>query len=242
MSALSRQEARIWSSHGSSFTVALVVLGLAAFLLALASSSERTTRSSRTLLIIGAAGTGLGVVLALLPLPALLGGTDVPRGVAAQRFGDELASQQVRLVRGDRRAERRDRLLRRRAGAGGPTGDFSSDLQFGLVLQNPISFAGPSERPDVNALSIQPTLTYNFEGGGFAGLSDFSLSFDWTDGGAATIPVGVQVGKAVSLGKRHFVLSAEGGKPVSRASDMEPEWLIGLEAASVINVHPAAFR
>ncbi len=116
------------------------------------------------------------------------------------------------------------------------------DLQFGLVLQNPISFAGPSERPDVNALTIQPTLTYNFEGGWFAGLSDFSLSFDWTDGGAATIPIGVQAGKVVSLGKRHFVLSAEGGKLVSRASDMEPEWLIGLEAAWVINVHPAAFR
>jgi hypothetical protein len=92
MAALSRQEARIWSTHGSTFTVALVVLGLAAFLLALASSSERTSRSSRTLLIIGAAGTGLGVALALLPLPALLGGTDVPRGVAAQRFGDELAA------------------------------------------------------------------------------------------------------------------------------------------------------
>lgn len=92
MSALSRQEARIWSSHGSTFTVALVVLGLAAFLLALASSSERTTRSSRTLVIIGAAGTGLGIVLALLPLPALLGGTDVPHGVDAQRFGDELAA------------------------------------------------------------------------------------------------------------------------------------------------------
>ncbi|SFS03915.1 hypothetical protein SAMN04487846_1723 [Microbacterium sp. cf046] len=92
MSSLSRQDARIWSSHGSTFTVALVVLGLAGFLLALASSTERTTRSSRTLLIIGAVGTGVGIVLALLPLPTLVMGTNVPRGAAAQEFGDRLAA------------------------------------------------------------------------------------------------------------------------------------------------------
>ena len=94
MSALSRQDARIWSSHGSTFTVALVVLGLAGFLLALASSTERTTRSSRTLLVIGAVGTGVGVALALLPLPALMMGTNVPRGAAAQQFGDRLAASE----------------------------------------------------------------------------------------------------------------------------------------------------
>ena len=95
MSALSRQEARIWSTHGSTFTVALVVLGLAGFLLALASSSERSARSSRTLLVIGALGTGFGILLALLPLPALIAGTDVPRGEAAQRFGERLAESET---------------------------------------------------------------------------------------------------------------------------------------------------
>ncbi len=112
------------------------------------------------------------------------------------------------------------------------------DLQFGLVLQNPISFAGPSERPTVNALTIQPTLTYNFNGGWFAGLSDFAMQFDWEDGGAATIPVGLQVGKVLRLGKRPFVFSAEAGKLVARASDADPEWVIGLEAAWVMKLHP----
>jgi len=112
------------------------------------------------------------------------------------------------------------------------------NLQFGLVFQNPISFAGPSERPAVNALSIQPTLTYNFPEGWFAGLSDFSLSFDWTDGGAAVIPIGVQAGKVVKIGRRHFVLSAEGGKLLTAPGDQHPEWLIGLEAAWVIDLHP----
>ena len=112
------------------------------------------------------------------------------------------------------------------------------NLQFGLVLQNPISFAGPSERPGVNALTIQPTLTYNFEGGWFAGSSDFALQFNWKDGGAATIPLGLQVGKVLRLGKRPFVFSAEAGKLVARASDADPEWVIGLEAAWVMKLHP----
>ena len=94
MSALSWQEARIWSAHGSTFTVALVVIGLAAFLLALAAGSERSNRSSRTLLIIGGAGAALGVVMALIPLPALLVGTGVPRGDSARLFGEGIAASE----------------------------------------------------------------------------------------------------------------------------------------------------
>jgi len=112
------------------------------------------------------------------------------------------------------------------------------NLQAGLVFQNPISFAGPSERPAVNTLSIQPTLTYNFRGGWFAGMSDFAVEFDWTDGGAATVPLGVQVGKVVKLGRRHFVLSAEGGHILASPLAEAPEWAIGIEAAWVIDFHP----
>ena len=112
------------------------------------------------------------------------------------------------------------------------------DLQFGLVLQNPISFAGPSERPDVNALTISPTLTYNLPGGWFAGYSDFAMEFNWEDGGAATIPIGLQVGKVLRLGKRPFVFSAEAASLVARATDAEPKWVIGIEAAWVIKLHP----
>jgi len=112
------------------------------------------------------------------------------------------------------------------------------DLQFGLVLQNPISFAGPAERPTVNALTVSPTLTYNFPGGWFAGYSDFAMQFDWENGGAATVPVGLQVGKVLRLGKRPFVFSAEAATLVARASDADPEWVIGLEAAWVMKLHP----
>jgi hypothetical protein len=111
------------------------------------------------------------------------------------------------------------------------------NLQFGLVMQNPISFAGASDRPSVNSLSITPTLTYNFPGGWFAGYSDFAWSFNWEANGTAAIPLGAQFGKVVRIGKRHFVFSAEGGKLVSRPGDQSPEWLIGIEAAWVLKTH-----
>lgn len=91
MTALSRYDARIWSSHRSMLTVALVVLGLAGFLLALASGSERSWRSSWVLLTVGVAGTILGIGCALSPVPALISGTAVPHDDAAQAFSDALA-------------------------------------------------------------------------------------------------------------------------------------------------------
>jgi hypothetical protein len=111
------------------------------------------------------------------------------------------------------------------------------NLQFGLVLQNPISFAGASDRPSVNALSISPTLTYNFSSGWFAGYSDFEWSFNWEDNGAATIPLGIQAGKVVRIGKRHFVFSVEGGRFLARPNDQTPDWVIGIEAAWVVKTH-----
>lgn len=108
------------------------------------------------------------------------------------------------------------------------------NLQFGLVLQNPISFAGASDRPTVNALSVSPTLTYNFPGGWFGGYSDFEWNFNWETGGTAAIPLGIQFGKVVKIGKRHFVFSAEGGKFLARAGSQSPDWVIGIEAAWVV--------
>ena len=64
------------------------------------------------------------------------------------------------------------------------------------------------------------------------------MEFNWKDGGAATIPVGLQVGKVVRLGPRPFVFSVEAASLVARASEEDPKWVIGLEAAWVIKLHP----
>jgi hypothetical protein len=110
------------------------------------------------------------------------------------------------------------------------------NTQIGFVLENPISVGGDPTRPAVNALSVIPTLTYNFSSGWFAGYSDFELSFDWENGGAA-VPVGVQVGRIVSLGARHFLVSGEGGVYVARPNPEAPQWVVGVEVTWIIKHH-----
>ena len=103
-----------------------------------------------------------------------------------------------------------------------------NNLTVGAVAQNPISFAGSSGRSPANALMITPTLTYNLPHGWFAGYSDFDWTFDWRHGGAATIPIGLQVGKIFRMGKLPVSLSLEGAWLPVRP-DGTPEWLICVE-------------
>jgi hypothetical protein len=102
------------------------------------------------------------------------------------------------------------------------------NLTIGVVAENPISFAGDSSRPFVNTLSLTPTLTYNLPHGWFVGYSDFDLSFDWTSGGAATIPLGVQAGKIFRIGKLPVCISLEAAWVPVRPDDT-PKWLVCLE-------------
>jgi len=114
-------------------------------------------------------------------------------------------------------------------------------LQLGGVLQNATSFAGDSSRPSVNALTINPTLTYNLPHGWFVGYSDFEWTFDWANGGAATIPVGMQVGKVFSIGKLPVSLSIESAYNVVRPSGAAvPEWLFCLELTVIFKTYRQA--
>ena len=112
------------------------------------------------------------------------------------------------------------------------------NLVAGAVLQNPISFAGDSEQPEVNSLLIAPTLTFTLAHGWFAGLSDFEWTFDWTEGGDATIPLGAQVGKVVSIGKQPVSLSIEAGKTVTWPTGTpDPGWIFAVELTPIFKWH-----
>ncbi len=106
-------------------------------------------------------------------------------------------------------------------------------LIVGAVLQNPISYAGSPNRPDVNNLIVTPSLTYNLPEGWFAGYSDFNWVFDWKDHGAATFPVGLQVGKVFTIGKQPLSFSLEGGYYAARPSSSFPRWTIGIELTPI---------
>ena len=112
------------------------------------------------------------------------------------------------------------------------------NLTAGAVVQNPISFAGSSSRTTVNNMIITPTLTYTLKKGWFVGLSDYNLTFDWENGGAATIPLGFQVGKVVTIGRQPVSLSVQAGGTVARpAGTPNPGWILGFEVSPIFSFH-----
>jgi|SRR5208283_510136 len=120
------------------------------------------------------------------------------------------------------------------------------NLTVGAVVQNPISYAGDPKRPSVNNMIITPTFTFNLKEGWFVGLSDYNWTFNWEHGGtaamplgvSATFPLGLQVGKVVTLGRQPVSLSVEaGGVAVRPAGSPNPGWILGFELSPIFNFH-----
>jgi hypothetical protein len=112
------------------------------------------------------------------------------------------------------------------------------NLTAGVVVQNPISFAGDADRARVNQMLITPTFTFNLKDGWFAGMADYNWSFDWENHGAGTIPLGVQVGKVIRIGRQPLSVSAEAGGTAARPHDApNPGWILGFEVTPVFNFH-----
>lgn len=108
------------------------------------------------------------------------------------------------------------------------------NLTAGAIVQNPISYAGSANRARVNNMLVTPTLTYNFPDGWFAGVSDFNMTWDWENGGAATIPLGIQAGRVFHIGGRPFLASIEVGRAVARpARTPNPGWILGFEFSPI---------
>jgi hypothetical protein len=114
----------------------------------------------------------------------------------------------------------------------------TKNLTAGFVLQNPISYAGSPNRPAVNQMLITPTLTFNLARGWFVGMTDYNFTWNWESGGAATIPIGMQIGKVVRIGKQPISMSMEAGGAVARPSGTpNPGLICGFEISPIFNFH-----
>lgn len=89
---LTRSTARVWAGHTSTFTVALVVIGLAGFMLALGADVDRSRRSSRVLLAIGSGGTVVGLLLSSSVLPDLVRSNDTAPSGTIQEVARAISS------------------------------------------------------------------------------------------------------------------------------------------------------
>jgi hypothetical protein len=72
---------------------------------------------------------------------------------------------------------------------------------LGVLVQNPISFAGDKDRKDTNAMFLQPFLTYQLSNGWFV-RSQPQLFFNWKTG-KQTLPLDFGVGRVFKIGRQN---------------------------------------
>jgi hypothetical protein len=77
----------------------------------------------------------------------------------------------------------------------------SRNWLFGILAQNPISFAGDGKQPQANALFLQPFITYQLGHGWFL-RSEPQMIFDWHTN-KQQLPVDAGVGRVFKIGSQY---------------------------------------
>ena len=98
--------------------------------------------------------------------------------------------------------------------------------QIALVIQNPISFAGDSNRPDVNQLIWEPIWVYFLEKGWYFGLQGAPKTINWENDAAATIPVSAAIGRVTEFGRRQIDLFVQPAYTLVHDETPIAEWSI----------------
>jgi hypothetical protein len=86
-------------------------------------------------------------------------------------------------------------------------------LLLGLLVQNPISFAGPHDRGHASELATQPIVVKNLSDGWFLRF-DPIVTTDWAHHGGTTIPVNLGAGRVFKLGEQRI------------NAYIQPEWTV----------------
>ena len=122
------------------------------------------------------------------------------------------------------------------AGPAVVVGYLSEKWILGAFAQNWTSFAGDSNRPDVNQMNFQPIAAYFLPGGWSIGYSGNVLA-NWKSDSARnvwTVPIGIGVGKVVKLGPLPVKISLGIQYMVQRPENFGQQWNIQLGVTPVI--------
>ncbi len=98
--------------------------------------------------------------------------------------------------------------------------------QIALTIKNPISFAGDSNRPDVNQLIWEPIWVYFLEKGWYFGLQGAPKTINWENDAAATIPVSAAIGRVTEFGRRQIDLFVQPAYTLVHDETPIAEWSI----------------
>jgi hypothetical protein len=98
----------------------------------------------------------------------------------------------------------------------------------GALANNVWSFADDRGRADVNRLTVQPFVNYNFEGGWYATSSPV-VTADWNARGEKwTVPVGAGFGRLIRIGSQPVNAQAQAFYNILRSED-GPEWTVRFQ-------------
>ncbi len=115
-------------------------------------------------------------------------------------------------------------------------GYLSEKWILGAFVQNWTSFAGDSNRPDVNQMNLQPIAACFLPGGWNIGYSGNVLA-NWKSDSARnvwTVPVGIGVSKVVKLGQLPVKIGLGVQYMVQRPDNFGQQWNIQLGVTPVI--------
>jgi len=103
----------------------------------------------------------------------------------------------------------------------------NNKLMWGLFNQNLFSFAGDSDREDVNISILQPIVNYSLPDKWSIGTSEMNVTYDWERGSWTALPLGVKLARLVKFGK--LPVQFAGGYEYNFADDfVAPEWTLNF--------------
>jgi hypothetical protein len=105
---------------------------------------------------------------------------------------------------------------------------------FGLLAQNIWSFAGDSDRDDVNQMLIQPFINYNLPGGWYLSSSPIiTANWEADSDNTWTIPLGGGVGRLFRIGKLPINMSLQAYYNAEKPDDLGPDWTLRFQVQTL---------
>lgn len=106
---------------------------------------------------------------------------------------------------------------------------------FGALVQNIWSFAGDSDRPDVNQMLIQYFINYNLPKGWYLSSAPI-ITANWkaNSGDRWTIPFGGGFGRLFRIGKLPVNMQVQGFYNVEKPDNLGPDWTLRFQVQMLL--------